>query len=129
MTELASKLAAREQAFSAAEREANRNRWKEKRRYPRKSVILACTLETPHGTRHCIALDLSLGGARIRVHEKLEPLDQVTLELAKFGRFAGHVVWRNATEAGLQFSDTPEEVALRFGEDFFVPVEGSSLSH
>ena len=118
MTELASKLAAGEHTFLAAEHEANRKRWKEMRRFPRKSVILASTLETPHGTVHCVALDLSLGGARVRVHDKLEPLDEVTLELTKFGRFPGHVVWRNDTEAGLRFSDTPEEVARRFGHEF-----------
>jgi hypothetical protein len=64
---------------------------------------------------------LSLGGARIRVYEKLEPLEQVTLVLGKFGRFPGHVVWRNIAEAGLQFSDTPEQIALRFGND--IPFE------
>ena len=115
MVELASKLAVREQSLVAAELV---ERWKERRRFQRKSVLLAVTLETPHGTVQCIALDLSLGGARIRVHEKLEPLDQVTLALEKFGRFPGHVVWRNVNEAGLQFSDTPEEVALRFGAEF-----------
>jgi hypothetical protein len=94
-----------------------RDQWKEFRRFRRKSVILASTLETPRGTVQCVALDLSLGGARIRVQERLDPLEQVTLVLAKFGRFPAQVVWRNAVEAGLQFCDPPEEVAKRFGND------------
>lgn len=65
----------------------------------------------------CVALDLSLGGARIRVQGKLEMQEHVALVLAKFGRFPGQVVWRNDAEAGLQFSDAPEEVAQRFGSD------------
>ena len=115
MVELASKLAAREQALSAAELV---DRWKERRRFQRKSVLLNATIETPHGAVQCVALDLSLGGARIRIHEKLEPLDRVALTLEKFGRFPGHVVWRNASEAGLQFSEPPNEVAVRFGPEF-----------
>ena len=88
-----------EQTLSAAELGAMREQWKEFRRFRRKSVILASTLETPRGTVQCVALDLSLGGARIRVHDKLDPLEQVTLILTKFGRFPAQIVWRNATEA------------------------------
>jgi hypothetical protein len=117
MIEPAFTLPASEQTLSAAELQAMRDQWKESRRFRRKSVILACTVETPRGTVQCVALDLSLGGSRIRVQEKLAPLEQVTLVLAKFGRFPGQVVWLNAPEAGLQFSDPPEEVALRFGSD------------
>ena len=98
-----------------------KEQWKERRRFRRRSVILASILETRQGTVQCVALDLSLGGARIRVHERLEPLEQVTLVLGKFGRFPGHVVWRIAADAGLQFSDPPEEIAVRFGND--IPFE------
>ena len=118
MTELASPLAAKEQALSAAERQ---ELWKERRRFRRKPVILASTLETRQGTLQCVTLDLSLGGARIRVHEKLEPLELITLVLGKFGRFPGHVVWRIAADAGLQFSDPPGEIAVRFGNE--IPLE------
>lgn len=117
MIEPALTLPGSEQPLSASELQAMRDQWKEFRRFRRKSVILASTLETTHGTLQCVALDLSLGGARVRVQEKLEPQEQVTLILAKFGRFPGQVVWRTGAEAGLQFSDPPEEVAQRFGSD------------
>jgi PilZ domain-containing protein len=117
MSQPAFTIPASEQPLSAAELRAMRDQWKEFRRFRRKSVILASTLETPRGTVQCVALDLSLGGARIRVQERLDPLEQVTLVLAKFGRFPAQVVWRNAVEAGLQFCDPPEEVAKRFGSD------------
>ncbi|HWE75209.1 MAG TPA: PilZ domain-containing protein [Stellaceae bacterium] len=94
-----------------------REQWKEFRRFRRKSVILACVLETSRGNVQSVALDLSLGGARVRVQGRVEPQEQVTLVLAKFGRFPGEIVWRNASEAGLQFKDSPEEVLLRFGND------------
>lgn len=117
MTEPAFALPASEQPLSATELQAMRDQWKESRRFRRKSVILASTLETTHGTVQCVALDLSLGGARIRVQEKLELQEQVTLGLAKFGRFPGQIVWLKGPEAGIQFSDLPEEVAQRFGSD------------
>jgi hypothetical protein len=116
--ELASKVAEGERTPSAAKLV---ERWKERRRFRRQSVMLLSTVETGRGTLQCVTVDLSLGGARIRIDGKLEPLEQVTLVLVKFGRFTGHVVWRNPTEAGLQFDDTPEDVALRFGND--IPFE------
>ena len=121
MVEPAITLPTRKQSLSAAELQAMRDRWTERRRFRRTSVSLASTLETAHGTMQCVVLDLSLGGAGIRLHEQLEPLEQVTLVLAKFGRFRGHVVWRNATNAGIQFSDPPDEIMLRFGND--IPFE------
>ena len=117
MIEPAVSVPAAEQSLSPAEVRAMRDQWKEFRRFRRKSVILASSLETAQRTVQCVALDLSLGGARIRVQEKLETQEHVTLVLAKFGRFPGQVVWRNPPEAGLQFSDPPEEVARRFGSD------------
>jgi len=121
MIEPALTLPTSEQTLSAAELKAMRDQWKEFRRFRRKSVILASTLETPRGTVQCVALDLSLGGARIRVQERLDPQELVTLVLAKFGSFPGQVVWRNPAEAGVQFSEPPEEVARRFGSD--IPFE------
>ena len=113
-----STLRSREQTLSAAELQAMRDKWTERRRFRRKSVSLASALETTRGTVQCVTVDLSLGGARIRLQqEELEPLEQVTLVLEKFGRFPGHVVWRIAADAGLQFSDPPDEIMLRFGTD------------
>ena len=92
-----------------------RDQWKEFRQFRRKPVIIASTLETARGAFDCVALDLSLGGARLRIDETVEVLERATLVLAKFGRFPSKIAWRNETEAGLQFSESPEEVAKRFG--------------
>ena len=89
--------------------------WKEFRRFRRKPVILAAKLETARGVFDCVALDLSLGGARLRIAAAIEVHERVTLALTKYGRFASKIAWRNEEEAGLQFSDLPEEVARRFG--------------
>jgi hypothetical protein len=101
--------------LSDAELQTMRDQWKEFRRFRRKAVILASKLETDRGVFECLALDLSLGGARLRLDENVEILERVTLVLAKFGRFPSEIVWRNEREAGLQFREVPEQIARRFG--------------
>jgi len=86
------------------------------RQFRRKAVIWAAKLETEHGTLDCITLDLSLGGARLRCDPRVALLERATLVLDKFGRFPAEVVWTTATELGLQFTETPEQVAARFGD-------------
>jgi hypothetical protein len=101
--------------FSGAELQTMRDQWKEFRRFRRKPVILASKLETNRGVFDCVALDLSLGGARLRLDENVAILERVTLVLARFGRFPSEIVWRNTREAGLQFCEAPEQIAGRFG--------------
>jgi hypothetical protein len=101
--------------FSGADLQMMRDQWKEFRRFRRKAVILASKLETDRGVFECVALDLSLGGARLRLGENVQILERVTLVLAKYGRFPSEIVWRNASEAGLQFGEAPEQIAKRFG--------------
>jgi hypothetical protein len=36
--------------------------------------------------------------------------------LDKFGKFPAEVVWTTPTEIGLQFTESPEQVANRFGD-------------
>jgi hypothetical protein len=86
------------------------------RQFRRKAVIWAAKLETDQGTFECITLDLSLGGARLRCTPAVALLARATLVLGKFGRFPAEVVWTTATELGLQFTETPEQVAARFGD-------------
>jgi hypothetical protein len=101
--------------FSGVELQTMRDQWKEFRRFRRKPVILASKLETDLGIFDCVALDLSLGGARLRLDENVRVLERVTLVLTKFGRFPSEIVWRNIKEAGLQFCEAPEQIAGRFG--------------
>jgi hypothetical protein len=90
--------------------------WAERRQFRRKAVIWAAKLETDHGVFDCITLDLSLGGARLRCSRSIALLEPATLVLDKFGKFPAEVVWTTPTEIGLQFSESPEQVANRFGD-------------
>jgi hypothetical protein len=89
--------------------------WAERRQFRRKAVIWAGKIETDNGTFDCITLDLSLGGARLRASRSIGLLEPATLILDKFGKFPAEVVWTTPTEIGLQFTESPEQVAARFG--------------
>ena len=90
--------------------------WAERRQFRRKAVIWAAKLETDHGVFDCITLDLSLGGARLRCSRTIPLLEPAILVLDKFGKFPSEVVWTTPTEIGLQFTESPEQVASRFGD-------------
>jgi hypothetical protein len=89
--------------------------WAERRQFRRKAVIWAAKIESKNGVYDCITLDLSLGGARLRFSQHIDMLEQVMLVLEKFGKFPAEVVWLTSTEIGLQFTESPEAVASRFG--------------
>ena len=90
--------------------------WAALRQFRRKAVIWGAKLETEQGLLDCIMLDLSLGGARLRCSRPIALLEPATLVLDKFGKFPSEVVWTTPTEIGLQFTETPEQVASRFGD-------------
>jgi len=96
--------------------------WAERRQFRRKAVIWAAKLELEQGVFDCITLDLSLGGARLRLSRQIALLEPATLVLDKFGRFPAEVVWITPTEIGLQFIESPEQVASRFGN--ILPFDG-----
>jgi hypothetical protein len=87
----------------------------ERRQFRRKAVIWAAKLDTPNGILECVTLDLSLSGARLRLADNVGLQQKVTLLLEKFGGFQGEVVWETAVEVGVQFSDSPDLIAKRFG--------------
>jgi PilZ domain len=84
------------------------------RRFLRKPVILAATLETDIGTSDCVALDLSLGGARLRLAQRIGLREPATLVLSGFNKLPATVAWTTTTEIGLQFTESPEQVAGHF---------------
>jgi hypothetical protein len=92
----------------------------ERRRFRRMAVIWAATLETTHGAFDAIILNVSLGGARVRLPEPVSLLEKVTLVQNKLGRFSAEIVNQNGNEIGLQFVDPPEVIAMRFGIVFSV---------
>lgn len=90
--------------------------WDEKRRHKRKPVIWSARVETETGQAECIILDLSLGGAKLRVPAQAKAHQPVTLVIDRFGAINGEVAWCRSGQMGLRFTDAPEQVARIIGE-------------
>ena len=59
----------------------------------------------------CEVLDISVGGAKVRLAEPVEVDTQVRLRIRRVGEFAGYVIWRNGTTLGVEFHEELCEVA------------------
>lgn len=64
----------------------------------------------------CQVLDISVGGARVRLSQPVEPETLIQLKIDRIGEFAGRVAWRNGTTLGIEFHEELSEVA-RIVED------------
>jgi hypothetical protein len=89
--------------------------WDEQRRHKRKPVLWSARVESETGTAPCIILDLSLGGARLRVPPQAKANQPVTLVIDRFGAINAVVAWCHSGEMGLRFTDAPEQVANIIG--------------
>jgi hypothetical protein len=83
-----------------------------RRRHRRVSLLWAGQLQAPDGqdpkqAAPCAILNLSNGGARLRVADAKDCPAQVELECARFGRLAARVVWRRGNDLGLAFFGAP----------------------
>ncbi len=79
-------------------------------RYKRSSVFCAGKLIFDDEAIDCDILNLSAGGAQIRVLTESEPPDAFTLLIEGFGEFHAEVVRRTGDKYGLTFKETPDAV-------------------
>ena len=94
------------------------------RRYRRKPVIWAASLEASNGVFDCIILDLSSGGAKLKLSQVV-PLNQpAVLSVGRFGTFPCRIVRSEVGEAGIQFSEPPHVILGRLGE--ILPLDNGS---
>ena len=84
----------------------------DRRRYPRKRVMLAATLETPDTSYACRILDISLVGARIQIEDDLPSEDLMQLVTKRFGLLPVEVMWRVAGHVGVQFLEPPTTISM-----------------
>jgi len=87
-----------------------------RRRARRKPVIWAARLETEDGTIDCAAFDISVGGAKLRLEEKVALHRPVRLVLDRFGGLRAEPIWRHGNTLGLRFGEPPETIRRMLGE-------------
>ena len=88
----------------------------EQREYQRCSVLWSACVFSAGRTMDAVVLNLSAGGARIRLSGAAVLDDRATVSIGRFGDFAGRLVWRQGDEFGLEFLDPPERIVDKVGE-------------
>ena len=90
-----------------------RDQIEERRRFTRKPVLWAATVEIRGKRCEGLIVDLSPGGARIRFDTKAETGDELLLVLDQFDTFGAKVIWQYDGEAGIHFVAAPADIAAR----------------
>jgi PilZ domain-containing protein len=86
---------------------------KQRRRFERRKMPVAATVEVRGERFEGQIIDLSPGGARIRFDAPLAAGEELNVVLQELNQLGAQVVWRREGEAGVRFLLAPEEVAPR----------------
>jgi PilZ domain len=86
---------------------------KEIRAHERKRVLRDATLQQDGRTWECKAADISPGGVKIRIYERLTINSQVVLTIDRLGNFPGEVRWQDEDFAGIHFLEDAGVVQAR----------------
>ena len=85
----------------------------DRRRFERKEVLWAATVEIRGKRCEGLIVDFSPGGARIRFDAEAETGDDVIVVMDQFDELGAKVIWQYDGEAGVHFVLAPEDVAAR----------------
>ncbi len=81
------------------------------RKFERKDVLFAARLYVGKDGMECEIVNISFGGAQVRVGKTLNNGDMVVLEIEPFGSFNMEVRWSDGKDTGVRFDDDPAKVA------------------
>ena len=89
---------------------------RERRKFPRCSVLMSGTVRALGIEVPCVVQNISLGGARLRVMERLHHEGEAILNIPRFGDFDAAVSWQSDDAMGVQFLMAPQDVVDLIGE-------------
>ena len=72
----------------------------------RKRVLWDARLRENDRTLECAACDISTGGVKVRIRERLTVPSKVVLTIDRLGSFPGEIRWQNDNYAGIRFLET-----------------------
>lgn len=87
-----------------------------RQKHPRHATRCPGTLISGDQEVDCEVLNISVGGAKIRMAQSIETNSHVRVRILRVGEFTGRVAWRNGTTLGVEFQDELTELA-RIVED------------
>ena len=76
-------------------------------------VIWAAKVIFEDGEVDGVVLNISTGGAKVRLNEPLDHPVPVALRIDRIGELAGQVAWQNEPMIGIDFHEEPDVVAQR----------------
>lgn len=100
-------------AVSEAESQDAKSDGSERRCYPRDTVVYAGRLSFGAHEFPCTVLNISAGGAQLRLAQQVQAWTIATLQIDRFGKFHGRIVWQRGETIGLQFLEDPVLVTKR----------------
>src|SRR5262245_5466976 len=86
---------------------------KDRREHTRKTTIYSGRLSAGVNEAACEVLNISSGGAQLRVPDAKRFEGIVTLRIDRFGGFHVRVVWAGGDRLGVQFLEDPRRIAER----------------
>lgn len=98
---------------------------KDRHKHPRHETLCTGTVFVGEQAMECDVLNISTGGAKIRLPEMVETDSTLRIRIDRVGEFTGRVAWRNGSTCGVEFHDELAEVA-RIVEDILSDSEGIS---
>ena len=81
------------------------------RAHDRKDVLFAANLLIGEQKVACEIINISFGGAQVRVSKPLKSGEKMTLEIDPFGFYDMEVRWCRKPDTGLKFNDDQAKVA------------------
>ncbi len=97
----------------------------DRQKYPRHSTLCPGKLVFGDEEVDCEVLNISVGGAKVRLAKPIETNASVCVKILRVGEFTGRVAWRDGTVLGIEFQDELTEFA-RIIEDV---LSAESQSH
>jgi PilZ domain len=86
----------------------------DRRRFSRSSVLWEAAILEGDRADGCVLLNISEGGALLRVLDPFACPTTLNLEIARVGKLDARVAWRGADSVGVLFKGDPHEIAERF---------------
>lgn len=85
----------------------------DRQRHVRTATLLRGDCTSGDQTCGCEMLNLSIGGARLRLDTALQALDRVSVRIDGYAPLNGNVVWRADRDIGVEFDSECRETAQR----------------
>lgn len=82
-----------------------------RRVFDRQSCAFSSELNFDGSSLPCQIVNISAGGAKLRLESPMGPLATAELNITPYGRFAVDIVWNSGTLIGIRFHASPDTMA------------------